>query len=117
MRAMPSTKLGLILAYRVKVGLAAKLDAKEHARFIITKAAPEAATRWLRILQKKVASLQEMPYRFDVIPESTDLEHEYRQFMHFSHRVIYRIDEQKATVYVVRVYHGGRKSPRSKDLE
>ena len=40
----------------------------------------------------------------------------YRSAQHYSHRLIYRIDEEASIVYVVRLYHGARKPLEPEDI-
>ncbi len=103
--------------YKVEVTSLAKQDTRDYAHFIRDQRAPEAAIRWLNDLQEGIASLASMPERFAKIAESDRLRTEYRQFMYFSHRVVYRIEEELKTVYIIRVYHGARNSLMDLDLE
>lgn len=54
-------------------------------------------------------SLRKMPAQFAIIPGAEELGQPYRDALVHSHRVIYRIDETSATVYIVRVYRGARR--------
>lgn len=49
-----------------------------------------------------------MRRRFRVITEQTHFSIELRQFLHYSHRVIYHVNDDTGTVHVLRVYHGRR---------
>lgn len=70
-----------------------------------------------RACKALILSLQEMPGRFPVIPEAEELGLPYRSALHHSHRVIFRVDAEKNTVYVVRVYHGARRPLTPEDVD
>lgn len=55
-------------------------------------------------------------FAISVIPEAEDLGHPYRSANHYSHRVIFRIDEPSTAVYIVRVYNGARRALTRKDV-
>ena len=80
----------------------------DEATTFIGHDSPGAAAAWKEKLQDLINSLETMPARFPVIPEARDLNLPYRAAPHFSHRVIFRIDEPSKSVYVVPVYHGAR---------
>lgn len=96
------------MAYRVELSEPARQDIAEAATFIATDS-PERAGRWILLLEQLFDSLCEMPRRFPRVPELTSGPAEYREARHFSHRVIFRIDEDSCRVQVVRVYHVARK--------
>jgi plasmid stabilization system protein ParE len=103
------------MAFSLDISKAAEEDIQEAAAFIALDS-PSAATRWHKELWELIFSLREMPARFPTIPEANKLKMPYRSAIHYSHRVVYRIDEAKNTVFVVRVYHGARHALRLKDL-
>lgn len=41
----------------------------------------------------------------------------YRSLPYFSHRIVYRVDDQNAQVYVVRVYHSARRPLEEENVE
>lgn len=103
------------MGFRVEIAEPAADDIDDAVAYIAADSI-EAAAKWITELQTLIMSLAEMPTRFAVIPESKDLKHTYRQVVHYSHRVIYRIDLEEKIVYVVRVYHGNRHPIRLKDI-
>ena len=103
------------MAFSVEITDPARDDIDDAVAFIAQKSQP-AARKWKTELQALILSLQKMPGRFAVIHEATELGMPYRSAPHHSHRVIFRIDEQKSTVYVVRVYHGARRSLSHNDI-
>lgn len=97
------------LVYRVLVEATAIADAKEYASFIKdTHQNPVAAARWLNDLESAISGLSELPRRFRVIDEQAHFDLELRQFLHYSHRVIFHVSEATGTVHVLRVYHANR---------
>ena len=104
------------MAFSVEITDPARDDIDNSVAFIAQKS-QSAARKWKTELQALILSLQEMPGRFAVIPEATDLGIPYRSAPHHSHRVVFRIDELNNTVYVVRVYHGSRRPLSSEDID
>jgi toxin ParE1/3/4 len=107
-----------ILNYKVIVQDAAIRDAREYAAFIRKKSKDaEAARRWLDALEALIQALAEMPNRYKVIEEQEDFQIRLQQVIHFSHRVIYHVDERTQTVHVLRIYHGARRPLISDDVD
>ena len=104
------------MAFSVLLTNQALDDIDEHTRLIAQDSLTQAA-RWRDTLEALILSLADAPDRFDVIPEAARLKRPYRSVGHFSHRVVYRIDEPANTVFVVRVYHGARKPLAKKDIQ
>lgn len=103
------------MTYRIEISQSALEDIVEATEFI-AKDSKLAAHRWLQSLQQRFHDVQAMPTQFGLIAEAESLGRSYRSFVHFSHRVIYRIDEEMLTVFVVRVYHGARRPLSQSDL-
>ncbi|AIE85974.1 type II toxin-antitoxin system RelE/ParE family toxin [Fimbriimonas ginsengisoli] len=96
------------MAYRVEATFQAARDIEEAIAYI-GEDSVSAARKWHSELQELIQSLEEMPARFPIIAEADILKRPYRSAHHYSHRVIFRIDEGEKKVYVVRLYHGARK--------
>lgn len=96
------------MAYRVELSEPAREDIVEAVTFIAADS-PERAKRWILLLEQLLDNLCDMPRRFPRVPEFATGPAEYREARHFSHRVIFRIDEDSSRVQVVRVYHVARK--------
>ena len=105
-----------MMAFRVEITDPARDDIDEAVAFLAHHS-QQAARKWKIELQALILSLQEMPGRFAVIPEATELGMPYRSAPHHSHRVIFRIEESNNTVYVVRVYHGARRPLSPEDID
>ena len=95
------------MAFSVEITDPARDDIDSAVDYIAQNSV-RAARKWKTGLQSVILSLQELPSRFPLIPEAEQLGFPYRSALHYSHRVIFRIDEVKSSVYVVRVYHGAR---------
>lgn len=103
------------MAYKISVTAPAYADLIEAAD-IIAADSPSAARDWVRKWWLAIDGLTDMPKRFAVIEESEEFDQEYRDFTHYSHRVIYLVDEATSTVVIVRVYHMARRPLRIEDL-
>ena len=104
------------MAFDVEITDPARDDIDDAVTFIAQNSRA-AARKWKTALQALILSLQEMPGRFAVIAEARELGLPYRSAPHHSHRVIFRIDEEKNTVFVVRVYHGARRPLSREDMD
>ena len=100
------------MAFRVDIAEPALTDAEDYVRYIReVRKQPEAAERWFRGLVKNVYSIEELPERCPVIPEHDEFPFEIRHLVYFSHRIIFRVHRETASVVVYRVNHGSRRSP------
>lgn len=104
------------MAYRVKFSFRAESDVREAAAYIRSDS-PRAAQRWVLGLREAMAVLRDAPLSLPFIPETDRLGRPYRAIHYYSHRVIYRVDEENAVVYIVRVYHGARRPLEDGDVE
>ena len=104
------------MAFSVEITDPARDDIDNAVAFIAQNSTA-TARKWKIKLQSLILSLHEMPGRFPVIPEAAEIGIPYRSAPHYSHRVIFRIDEEKAMVYVVRVYHGAQHPLTSEDID
>ncbi len=103
------------MAFDVEITDPARNDIDDAVAFLARKSTT-AAWKWKTALQALILSLNDMPGRFAVIAEAGELGLPYRSAPHHSYRVIFRIDEEKNTVYVVRVYHGARRPLSHEDI-
>lgn len=111
------------MAYRVDLTPRAVSDIEEAFRYI-DQAAPARSKRWLLGLMDAVCSLEDMPERFSVAPESEDFGKEIRQALYGKrtgvYRIIFRIYKEACSGGVVRVIcvrHGARDRLRPEDLD
>lgn len=106
------------MTYKVLIEETAASDARDYATYLkVDQLAPEAASRWLNELETAVLQRAELPRRFRIIDEQAHFEIELRQFLHYSHRVIYHVNEATKTVHVLRIYHAHRDALGPTELE
>jgi plasmid stabilization system protein ParE len=91
--------------FRVRITLAAERDVDGIWSFI-ARDNVEAASRFIRRLEKQIDTLERFPERCPLIPENEILGSRYRHLLIANYRTIFRI--ARKTVYVVRVIHGSR---------
>lgn len=91
--------------FLVKIARVAEADVEEIWDFIAQDSA-DAADRFLRELDRQVASLERFPERCPMIPENTLMGTAYRHLIYGEYRTIFRASGR--TVFVMRVIHGSR---------
>jgi len=96
------------MAYSVKASPTAESDISSAYSYLAERA-PEAATRWLRLMRTVAASLKEMPGRCPIAPETTGMGVEFRHLLFGRYRIIFKILEEEKIVYIVTVRHGARR--------
>jgi toxin ParE1/3/4 len=81
----------------------------------------QAAARWFNDLEDSVSSLTIHPNRCPLAPEGKKLKRGLRHLLYGNkphiYRVIYEVDEQRQTVWVLHIRHGARKPLRASDLK
>jgi len=61
---------------------------------------------WISEVERQIKTLERFPKRCSVIPESTELEREYRHLIYGNYRTIFRITG--SSVIILRVIHGSQ---------
>lgn len=78
------------------------------------------AARWFNRLEKAVYSLDRLPHRCPVAPESRRAKRSLRHLLYGNkphiYRVIFEIDEPGKTVYVLTIRHGAREPAAPDEL-
>lgn len=97
------------MSYTVNVTPEAQAGIRESFRYILARS-PLNAERWLRGLYKTIDTLEQFPERCARARESDYLDEELRQLLYKSHRIIFRVDKESATVSVLFVRHGKRRA-------
>lgn len=106
------------MAFRVLVDPAALVEAEE-ALLWLHQRAPKEAERWFHGLWTAIESLQEMPTRCPLAPESPALRRSIRQLLFGKPPDVYRVlfvvvnDE----VRVLRIRHGAREQLEEEDID
>jgi plasmid stabilization system protein ParE len=103
------------MAYSITVMPSAVRDMDAYAEFI-AKDSPSRAKIWLTGAWETIFSLKDFPQRYMLIVEAEQLQTEIRDVRYFSHRIIYRICEEKQIVEVLRAWHGARASLNTQEL-
>jgi plasmid stabilization system protein ParE len=91
--------------FAVEISRAAARDIESIYAFI-ARDNPAAAEAWLDTFEAHVGSLERWPRRGAIIPESPELDVEYRHLSHAPYRTVFRIAGSK--VLIVRVIHGAQ---------
>ena len=80
----------------------------------------QAAARWFNRLEKAVSALGRYPFRCPAAPEGRKKKRNLRNLLYGKkphvYRVIYEIDEQRRTVWVLTIRHAAREQARKSDL-
>jgi toxin ParE1/3/4 len=107
------------MAYRVDLTPQTVSDIESAFQYI-DQEAPAYAKRWLLGLMDTVYSLEDMPERFPVAPESEDFGKEIRQALYGKrsgvYRILFRIYPDERIVRVISVRHGARDRLKPEDL-
>ena len=111
------------MAFRVQIAPRALADVEE-AFLYIRQDSPDRASRWLFGIINAINSLERMPERHPVAPESEDLGQEVR-VLHFGRRQhVYKVffsiqftGRDRGTVRVFHVRHGVRRKPTAAELQ
>ncbi len=79
-----------------------------------------AAARWYNGLERAVDALESYPHRCPVAPEARSAKRKLRHLLYGKkphvYRVIYEVDEERRTVWVLTIRHGARRKVKSADL-
>ena len=102
--------------YAVELTDAAFAAITEQARHIAVKGhAPENAKRWLGRVWDAVDSLEQSPRRAAKAQEDAYVVYEVSQLVIGSHLLLFTVDDDKRTVWILGLRHGHR-LPRPSDL-
>ena len=113
------TRFGANMAYRVEFAARA---ARDLEILYVEKNAAEsqAAARWYSGLEEAVCALETHPNRCPVAPEARKLKRKLRHLLYGKkpniYRVIYEVEEQRQTVWVLTIRHGARRKILRSDL-
>lgn len=95
------------MKYAVSSTHEADANIEEAFRYIYERS-PLSATRWLRGIYQAIDTLEILPRRCAVAPESEILGEELRHYIYKLHRIIFRIEEKAKIVRIVHVRHSAR---------
>jgi plasmid stabilization system protein ParE len=101
------------MIYEVRITEQAEAEA-ELAYQWIAKEAPEAAIAWFNGLVEVVESLESLPERCPLAPESLEVKRDIRQLLYGKFRILYFIHDD--SVFVIHIRHGAQKQMNSEEL-
>jgi toxin ParE1/3/4 len=107
------------MPYRVEFAARA---ARDLEILYVEKNAQEspAAARWYNGLEETVYALETRPNRCPVAPEAKKLKRKLRHLLYGKkphvYRVIYEVEGQRQTVWVLTIRHGARRKIQTSDL-
>lgn len=111
------------MAYRVKVSPSALADAESAYLWLKEQVSDKQATKWYNGLVDAIYSLDTLPLRCPLAPESEELGVELRQLLYGKRSAAYRIlfavvwEEAEEVVRVYRVWHGARDRIKAEDIK
>jgi toxin ParE1/3/4 len=107
------------IAYAVELTLRATRDL-DYLYTRINAAESIVAARWYNRLEQAVYSLERLPHRCPVAPESKQTKRSLRHLLYGRkpnvYRIVYEIDELRKTVHLLTIRHGAMKEARPEEL-
>ena len=108
------------MAYRVELAKNAEAELEELYLWVIERA-PSQGAAWFNGLERAILSLEQLPKRCRIAPESFDPEQPVRVFNYgrspHVYRVFFTIDETAKVVRVVHIRRGARQRPAPSELK
>jgi plasmid stabilization system protein ParE len=98
-----------VTSYQVVFTPEAREEALAAAEYIASQSSG-AACRWYADLEQAILSLSSFPHRCSVARESEYLGQELRQILHYSHRIIFRVEEPTRIVRILHVRHSSQRA-------
>ena len=96
--------------YQVKLSRSARSDIRDIVRYISIDD-PDQALRFGQFLIQHTKSLGRFPELGRVIPELDD--HSIREIIVRTYRIVYRVNQEKRAIEVIRFWHASRGSPNT----
>jgi toxin ParE1/3/4 len=96
------------MAFKIVWSELARQDLRDIVEFIARDNPPVAET-FGYLLISRVDSLSEFPRLGRMVPEIRN--EDIREIVFRSYRIVYRVDEARRAVAVIRVWHGARGEP------
>jgi plasmid stabilization system protein ParE len=108
------------MAYRVELAKNAEAELEELYLWVVERA-PSKGAAWFDGLEGAILSLEQLPKRCRIAPESFDPEQPVRVFNYgrspHVYRVFFTIDETAKFVRVVHIRRGARQRPAPGELK
>ncbi|MEJ2702590.1 MAG: type II toxin-antitoxin system RelE/ParE family toxin [Sedimentisphaerales bacterium] len=96
------------MAYELIWAPSARLDLKELASYI-AESRPEASTRFVEGIFHMIEHLPAFPQSGRIVPEFNDPS--IREVIRRPCRIVYRIEANRQTIEIVRIWHAARGVP------
>ena len=107
------------MAYRVELAKNAEAELEELYHWVAERA-PSQGAAWFNGLERAILSLEQLPKRCRIAPESFDPDQPVRVFNYgrslHVYRVFFTIDETAKVVRVVHIRRGARQRPAPAEL-
>lgn len=106
------------MKFKVRLTAKAEHDVEAALSWFESQSAAAAGARWMKQLMLRIATLESHPQRCALAVESHELGLEIRELGFGKRQGRYRLlfQIQDDTVFVVRVWHGGRDAVSTSDL-
>jgi len=108
------------MAYRVELAKNAEAELEELYLWVVERA-PSQGAAWFNGLERAILSLEQLPKRCRIAPESFDPDQPVRVFNYgrspHVYRVFFTIDETAKVVRVVHIRRGARQRPAPGELK
>jgi plasmid stabilization system protein ParE len=108
------------MAYRVELAKTAEAELQELYLWVADRA-PGQGAAWFNGLERAILSLEQLPKRCRIAPESLDPEQPVRVFNYgrspHVYRVFFTIDETARFVRVIHIRRGARQRPAPGELK
>jgi toxin ParE1/3/4 len=108
------------MAYRVELANSAEIQLEELYLWVVGRA-PSQGAAWFNGLERAILSLEQLPKRFRIAPESFDPEQPIRVLNYgrspHMYRVFFTVDESARLVRVVHIRRGSRLGPSHDELK
>ena|SRR5438552_1179272 len=108
------------MTYGVELARNAEAELEALYRWVISQA-PNQGDAWFNGLERAILSLERLPKRCRIAPESFDPDRPIRILNYgrrpHVYRVFFTIDDSARLVNVVHIRRGARKSPTTADLK
>ena len=97
------------MKYEVIVTPEAQAGIGESFNYVHERA-PLNGARWLQGIYEQIDTLERHPERCACARERAYLEDDVRQLIFKSHRIVFKVDKARRTVYVLHVRHAKRRA-------
>ena len=109
LRLMCSAEFGGSMDYKICIAASFEDDLDIVTEYISqTLKNPTAAEHLLSKAEKTISEIAEYPFMFSFFPDDELAQNQYRNALVGNYQLIYRVDEDTQTVYILRFQYAGR---------